>query len=401
MTVVGDALGHIRICDLSGQLAGAGATRVLAAFGAQVIRIEDPVTRGLWDIVRQLGPYLHDDRGPDGASGFVNHNVEKLGITLNLRTERGKELLAELVRVSNAVTENFAAGVMERLGLRLRPPARAAPRRRLRLQLRVRPDRPVPGVQVVGPDRPGRQRDDPHVRAWPATSRPGGATRTWTTPAPTSWASPCWPRCTTSAAPARASGSTWPASRAASPWADRPCSTPPSTDGCSASRAPSTPTAAPYPAMAPHGIYPCRDADTWVAIACRHDEDWSRLADVIGEAWAKDEAWSTLAGRLDAQDRLDGELAAWTAQHGRDDVAGAVRAAGIPVAPVQRPSGALRRRRRERGVGPVADGRARQARPGARRRAAGAPVGHRVERASGPGRSSGRTTSRSTPRSSG
>ena len=77
----------------SGQLAGAGATRVLAAFGAQVIRIEDPVTKGLWDIVRQLGPYIDGDRGPEGGSGFNNHNVEKLGITLNLRTERGKELL--------------------------------------------------------------------------------------------------------------------------------------------------------------------------------------------------------------------------------------------------------------------------------------------------------------------
>src|SRR3712207_150746 len=110
------ALAKVRICDLSGQLAGAGATRVLAAFGAQVIRVEDPVTRGLWDIVRQIGPYVNDDRSPDGGSGFINHNTEKLGITLNLRTERGRELLAELVRVSNAVTENFAAGVMERLG---------------------------------------------------------------------------------------------------------------------------------------------------------------------------------------------------------------------------------------------------------------------------------------------
>ncbi len=87
-------LDHLRICDLSGQLAGAGATRTLAAFGAQVIRIEDPVTRGLWDIVRQMGPYVHGDRGPDGAAGFINHNVEKLGITLNLRTDRGRELLA-------------------------------------------------------------------------------------------------------------------------------------------------------------------------------------------------------------------------------------------------------------------------------------------------------------------
>ncbi|MFT3854206.1 MAG: CoA transferase [Ilumatobacteraceae bacterium] len=122
MTTTGNAsrhdggLRHLRICDLSGQLAGAGATRILAAFGAQVIRVEDPVTKGLWDIVRQLGPNLNGDTSNEGGSGFNNHNVEKLGITLDLRTERGKELLRELVRVSDAVTENFAPGVMKRLG---------------------------------------------------------------------------------------------------------------------------------------------------------------------------------------------------------------------------------------------------------------------------------------------
>src|SRR5262249_44840476 len=54
------ALSHLRICDLSGQLAGAGATRFLAAFGAQVIRIEDPVRRGTWDIVRGAPPFVDD-----------------------------------------------------------------------------------------------------------------------------------------------------------------------------------------------------------------------------------------------------------------------------------------------------------------------------------------------------
>src|SRR3982751_2218480 len=107
-------LDGIRICDLSGQLAGAGATRVLAAFGAQVIRVEDPVTKGLGDIGRQRGPHLGDDRSHEGGAGFNNHNVEKLGVTIDLRKERGKELLRQLVKVSDAVTENFAAGVMER-----------------------------------------------------------------------------------------------------------------------------------------------------------------------------------------------------------------------------------------------------------------------------------------------
>src|SRR6187549_2004985 len=110
------ALSHIRICDFTGQLAGAGATRWLAAFGAQVIRIEDPVRQGRWDILRGAPPFPDRRRGIDLGGGFNNHNVEKLGITLNLRTERGRELLERLVRLSDVVTENFAAGVMERLG---------------------------------------------------------------------------------------------------------------------------------------------------------------------------------------------------------------------------------------------------------------------------------------------
>ena len=105
-------LSHIRICDFTGQLAGAGATKFLAAFGAQVIRIEDPVRQGRWDILRGASAFRDERRGIDLGGAFNNHNVEKLGITLNLRSARGRELLEQLVRISDVVTENFAAGVM-------------------------------------------------------------------------------------------------------------------------------------------------------------------------------------------------------------------------------------------------------------------------------------------------
>ena len=110
------ALTGIRICDLTGQLAGAGATRLLAALGAQVIRIEDPLRQGRWDLMRGMEPFVDERRGIDLGAGFNNHNVEKLGVTLDLRRERGRELFAALVEISDAVTENFAAGVLARLG---------------------------------------------------------------------------------------------------------------------------------------------------------------------------------------------------------------------------------------------------------------------------------------------
>ena len=110
------ALEGIRICDFTGQLAGAGATKILAAFGAEVIRVEDPTNKGKWDILRGVPPWVGNEKGLEAGGAFNNHNAGKLGITLNLRHHRAKELLRELVAISDAVTENFAAGVMERLG---------------------------------------------------------------------------------------------------------------------------------------------------------------------------------------------------------------------------------------------------------------------------------------------
>ena len=110
------ALSRFRICDFTGQLAGAGATKWLSAFGADVIRIEDPVRQGTWDILRTMPPFVDEQRGVDFGGGFNNHNTDKRGITLNLRTDRGKELLTQLIEKSDVVTENFAYGVLEKWG---------------------------------------------------------------------------------------------------------------------------------------------------------------------------------------------------------------------------------------------------------------------------------------------
>ena len=78
--------------------------------------------------------------------------------------------------------------------------------------------------------------------------------------------------------------------------------------------------------MAPHGIYPTRETDRWVAIACRDDADWSRLAALLvddppGDRWADPDA-------------LDALVAGWTATRTRDEVVEILRPVGVPVAPV-------------------------------------------------------------------
>src|SRR5438874_8169526 len=95
--VPSEALAGLRICDFTGQLAGAGATRFLAAFGAEVIRVEDPTNQGRWDILRGQPPYPDERRGIELGGAFNNHNVEKLGVTINLKTREGKALLRRLI----------------------------------------------------------------------------------------------------------------------------------------------------------------------------------------------------------------------------------------------------------------------------------------------------------------
>ena len=120
-------------------------------------------------------------------------------------------------------------------------------------------------------------------------------------------------------------------------------------------RASRTPTAATSPPMAPHGIYPVRR---------RGHLGGDRLPRRrrLGGAGRRDRravdgrtGYAELTGRLADQDALDARLAAWTATQQRDDVVAALRAAGVPCAPVQRPGGADRPRSRHDGVGSVAD----------------------------------------------
>jgi crotonobetainyl-CoA:carnitine CoA-transferase CaiB-like acyl-CoA transferase len=89
-----------------------------------------------------------------------------------------------------------------------------------------------------------------------------------------------------------------------------------------------------HPAMAPHGIYPCAagEGEAWVAIAVRDDREWVAFCREAG--LAEDIAGLSTADRLADQDRLDAEVAAWTAVRPVEDIVAACDAAGIPVAPV-------------------------------------------------------------------
>jgi CoA:oxalate CoA-transferase len=105
------ALEGIRVLDLSHVLAGPTATMILADLGAEVIHIEPH--QG--DDAREYGPFV--DRIDKNRSGyFISLNRNKKSMVLNLKEKQGKEILQELIRVSDVIVENFRPGTMKSLG---------------------------------------------------------------------------------------------------------------------------------------------------------------------------------------------------------------------------------------------------------------------------------------------
>ena len=103
------ALHGIRVLDVTRFYAGPYCPMVLGDLGAEVIKIEEPKAG---DGQRVLSPSIGEQGYP-----FLIVNRNKKGITLNLKAERGKEIFKELVKRGDVIIENFAPGVMDKLGL--------------------------------------------------------------------------------------------------------------------------------------------------------------------------------------------------------------------------------------------------------------------------------------------
>ena len=330
------ALGHIRVCDFTGVLAGAGASRLLAAFGAQVIRVEDPVRQGRWDILRGARPFKDERRGIDFGGAFNNHNVEKLGVTLNLRDERGRSLLRKLVAVSDIVLENFAAGVMERLGFGYEE------------LTRIRPD-------IIYVSNCGYGHSGPYgpYKTWgPVVQAMSGLTFAagLRDQPPAGWGYAYMDHHGANFMALAALAAVVHRNRTGEgQYIDLSCTEAGATlcgpDLLDATvngrplRRPGMPDSnrSRSPAMAPHGIYPSAGEDRWVALSCQDDRAWRALADMVDEPWVREPCWEALAGRLEEEDRLDRHLAAWTCRRPPFEAAEALRSGGVAAAAVAGP----------------------------------------------------------------
>ncbi len=319
----------IRIVDLTAFWAGPAATHLLAAFGADVVKVES-IQRP--DGIRYSGG-MRKDVDDWWEYGWVFHamNTNKRSVTLDLGSDDGRRLFSELVADADVVIENFSPRVMDHFGLT----ADAL--------LAINPRLVVARMPAFGLDGPWRDR----VGFAPTMEQIAGLA--WVTgladgpPIPPRGA--CDPLAGVHAAFAVT---------AALCFTDR-------TGVGQLVELPMIETVLNVTAIQPmeaevfgvtlsrrgnrgHGwavqnLYRCAGDDDWIAVTVRTDGQWQALVDVMGRPpWTDDDRFGTVAGRQAHADEIDRQLQDWFSgqdvRRAVDDLA----AAGVPVAPVVSPS---------------------------------------------------------------
>ncbi len=341
------ALAGVRILDFTWVRAGPWATRWLGAFGAEIIKIEWPEHL---DILRNnrntIPPGI--EPGPNAPGQFADTNVNKLGLTINVRTSRGLELIKRLIALSDVVIENFSSRVMRNWGIGYD------------VMRQLKPD--IIYVSMAGFGHTGRHHH--YTTMGPSAQALSGQTFLSGLPGkpPAGWG---WSylddtggmygvMCVLTALHYRnATGQgqhvdlsqmtagitlTGPA------FLDR------TVNGRQAGREsyppgnrmvwPGAPLTNNYrgPTVAPHNAYRTKGGEhnDWCVIACFSDQEWQTLVDLMGRpTWTADAKFGKLTGRLHHQEEMDEGIERWTQTLDKYELTEKCQAVGVRAMPVQ------------------------------------------------------------------
>ena len=109
-----NALEHLTVIELCDTIPGSMGCKILADFGADVIKIEPP-KKG--NKLRKKGPFLNGDSDPDESLPFLFYNTNKQSITLDITRPEGQQLFRELIEKANVLVEDTPCGFLKSLGL--------------------------------------------------------------------------------------------------------------------------------------------------------------------------------------------------------------------------------------------------------------------------------------------
>ncbi len=337
----------IRIADFTNVYSDPYGTMMLADFGAEVIRVESlqyfpNSTRGttprpsralMSTGSRIVVAYVDGEPGekPWNRHAMFNcHARNKLSMTINVRTPEGLEVVKRLVQKSDAVVDNYSAGVMDRLGLSyetlrswkpdivvMQMPAFGLSGPYMKTQaFGIGVEGPCGFTSLRGYADDVQYQHVPSVVHMDTASGPGSAF----------------------------------ALLAALHYRDRTGEGQfiefPQAENmlpnlgeffldAQMNQRQHGPLGNRHPRMAPHNVYPGNTPMSWVAIAVTDDAEWQRLCRALDwPEWVMDSRYQTLAGRLEHQDDIDAALAEWTRQRTPQEVAQHLQDHQVTAGPV-------------------------------------------------------------------
>ncbi len=316
-------LSGIRVADFTWVWAGPFCTLQLAHLGAEVIRVES-ASRAC--VTRLLPPWPDGQPGLNRSGYFNQYNQGKKSLALDLKRPEALAVARDLIRASDVVVENFAAGVMDRLGLGY------AECRALRKDVVMIS---LSGYGATGPE-------SHYVSYGPAQVPLSGFSsltgyRGWRPMhVGISYGDPTAGLHGAVAVLAallhrRRKGegqhidlSQWEATATLlgeGVLAHEIEGRAPERDGNR------------DPQWAPHGVFRCAGEDRWVSIAVATDSEWQALAAVVEPAWAEDPRLATAAGRKRHEDEIEAGLARYCSTRSREQVTEALQRAGVAAFP--------------------------------------------------------------------
>ncbi len=303
------ALAGLRVLDFTWVLAGPYATRILADFGAEVIKV------GL--------KYLPGSTEDNLTGYFSTWNRSKLSISLNLAKPKGRDIARRLVGLSDVVVENFSPRVMANWGLGYEH------------LKRVRPDLIM--LSLSGMGQTGGWRN--HI-AFDATIQAlSGLTNLTTFPG----RQPLGVGCAHGdhVAGLAAALAALEALEYRDQTGEGQCIDISELEALTsllggavleftASGQEATPEGNGNPDFAPSGVYRCRGDDRWCAISVSSEEEWQRFCEVMGyPGWTKEAGFASTSSRLEHSAELDRLVEGWTTKHTPEEVMSRLQGAGV------------------------------------------------------------------------
>jgi benzylsuccinate CoA-transferase BbsF subunit len=318
-------LDGIRVADFCWAWAGPYGALQLAHLGAEVIRIESQ-TRPCPS--RLIPPWADNEKGGFNRSGYFNqYNQGKRSLTLNLKEPEGLELAKKVVAKSDIVTENFAGGVMDKMGLGYEVLRAIKPDIIMISLSGYGATGPEKGYVSYGPPQvalsgmsslTGYKDDQPRQAGFSYGDPNGGVHGTFAV------------MCALLHRAKTGNGQFVDLSQREACAMLLP-------EGLmeyamNGTQPPRNGNRDPY--MAPHGVFHCKGEDRWVSIVVGNEEEWQRFCKAIGQpTLATDVRFATLAARKENEDALEQIVTTWTSELSPDEVTQKLQHAGVAAYP--------------------------------------------------------------------